>query len=153
MAHLRIAQAQRKDLSIVVSLLSEQLAEHSIPVPAQSLARAVEGVFEQPERGGVLLAWVDGLAAGVAYVSCVWAMEHGGRSAWLEELYVRPESRGKGTGEALLREVFRFCAERGCRAVDLEVEADHRRVESLYLRNGFGRLTRSRWVKLLREGF
>jgi hypothetical protein len=37
----------------------------------------------------------------------------------------------------------------GCAAVDLEVEQSHARVESLYLREGFRRHTRRRWVRVL----
>jgi GNAT superfamily N-acetyltransferase len=39
-----------------------------------------------------------------------WRGRHG---IYLEDLYVRPEMRGKGYGAALLRELARTCVERG----------------------------------------
>lgn len=39
-----------------------------------------------------------------------WLGRHG---IWLEDLYVRPEHRGRGYGQALLRELARTCLERG----------------------------------------
>lgn len=39
-----------------------------------------------------------------------WTGTHG---IYLEDLYVRPESRGGGHGKALLRELARICVERG----------------------------------------
>ena len=40
---------------------------------------------------------------------------------YLEDLYVRPEARGQGVGFALLKEVARIAAERGCERLDWSV--------------------------------
>jgi ribosomal protein S18 acetylase RimI-like enzyme len=69
--------------------------------------------------------------------------------AWLEELYVAEEGRGRGTGTALVRAACVEATRRGCRAMELEVEASHQRVAALYRREGFRPLARSRWVRLL----
>ena len=98
----------------------------------------------------MLLVARDGDAVvGVAYVSFVWALEHGGLSAWLEELYVLPALRGQGVGGRLLDQVLALARARGCAAVDLEVEAEHARSASLYARAGFRAHARARWVRPL----
>ncbi|HWM29431.1 MAG TPA: GNAT family N-acetyltransferase, partial [Woeseiaceae bacterium] len=84
-------------------------------------------------------------------VSFVWALEHGGFSAWLEELYVEPELRAGGIGTSLLHAVLAECGSLGCAALDLEIDADHERVRGLYERNGFTALPRRRVVKRLRD--
>lgn len=86
---------------------------------------------------------------GAAYVSYVWALEHGGHSGWLEELYVEPAHRGTGLGTTLLDAVLAQCAADGCAALDLEIDADHERVRPLYRRRGFAELPRRRMVKRL----
>ncbi len=135
----------------VIRLLSAQMGEHAIPTSEAKLARAVDGIFEDPARGAIFVALFDGKAAGVAYLAFTWTAEHGGKSAWLEELYVAPEYRGAGLGAKLLGEALDFARRDGCAAVDLEVEADHERVESLYRRNGFRPRTRARWVHVIRK--
>src|SRR5579872_5729184 len=40
---------------------------------------------------------------GLAYLAYTWTLEHGGQSAWLDELYVVPGERSRGVGTALLR--------------------------------------------------
>jgi ribosomal protein S18 acetylase RimI-like enzyme len=137
------------DLAAVTALLVAQLREHRVTTPDAKIASAVETVFRHPERGRILVALEDGRPVGVAALSFIWPIEHGDKSAWLEELYVDPAARNRGIGTRLLREALRTAAECGAVAVDLEVDADHARVAELYAREGFQRLPRARWVRPL----
>jgi GNAT superfamily N-acetyltransferase len=130
-------------------LLSTQLREHHVAIADAELGAAIRGVMDDPQRGLILVVYTDRRCAGAAYVSFVWALEHGGRTAWLEELYVDPEFRMAGIGTALLRAVLAECRASGCAALDLEIDADHERVRTLYERHGFEALPRRRLVKRL----
>lgn len=58
-----------------------------------------------PDAGGGLAGFA------VWFLSfSTWLGRHG---IWLEDLYVRPEHRGRGYGQALLRELARICLDRG----------------------------------------
>lgn len=137
------------ELAAVTDLLVAQLREHRVETPAAKLADALRAVLDRPERGRILVAVERGRPVGMAALSFVWPLEHGGRSAWLEELYVEPGARGRGIGTRLLEAALRVAAEEGAMAVDLEVDADHQRVARLYARHGFRRLPRARWVRAL----
>jgi len=144
-----IRPVTREDRAAVLRLLAAQLAEHAIDMPNDGLARAVDAVMADPERGRLLVALADGRAVGVAALSFVFPIEHGGRSAWLEELYVEPGHRGRGIGGALLDAACTLAAACGAAAVDLEVDAGHARAARLYERAGFRPLPRARWVRRL----
>jgi GNAT superfamily N-acetyltransferase len=144
-ASFRIREATAADRPPLADLLGRQLAEHDIDVPPARLAAAIDGVLADPSRGFFLLAEDDAGAFGVAYLAFNWTLEHAGRCAWLEELYVLPERREGGAGTAILEAAVDACRHRGCRAIDLEVEEHHRRVETLYRRHGFLPHTRHRW--------
>jgi GNAT superfamily N-acetyltransferase len=146
---LAIRVAAASDREALRALLEAQLREHEIPIESAALERAIDGVLERPERGRMLLAEQGGRAIGVATLSFVWTLEHGGRAAWLEELYVAPERRGRGTGSALLEAAIAAAADAGALAVDLEVEESHARAGGLYLRHGFRAHTRRRFVRAL----
>jgi GNAT superfamily N-acetyltransferase len=47
-----------------------------------------------------------------------WEGVHG---VYLEDVYVRPEARGTGTGKRLLAELARICVDRGYARLDLQV--------------------------------
>jgi GNAT superfamily N-acetyltransferase len=144
-----IRRATPQDRADIGRLLAAQLAEHRIHLEKARLARAIEGVLADPGRGFFLVAREADRCVGVAYVSLIWALEHGGQAAWLEELYVEPGLRQAGVGTALLEGALGQCAALGCGAVDLEIDADHERVWSLYARHGFTALPRRRIVKRL----
>ncbi len=85
----------------------------------------------------------------MAYVSFTWTLEHGGKSAWLEELYIVPAERNRGVGRAMLATVLQQANAADCAAVDLEVDTTHARAGPLYAREGFTPLSRARWVRAL----
>jgi GNAT superfamily N-acetyltransferase len=146
---VKISLAGAADAPAVVELLLAQLAEHAIHTPRPAVEHAVEGMLAEPRRGRIFVARDGDRLLGVAYVSFIWALEHGGHSAWLEELYVRPAAREHGIGSALLAAAIDFARADGCAALDLEVEEEHVRAANLYARNGFDKHSRTRWVRKL----
>jgi GNAT superfamily N-acetyltransferase len=146
---IAIARAALADRSVVADLLARQLDEHDIPIEREALLAAIDGIFADERRGLLLLARHEHRAIGVAYVSLTWSIEHGGKSSWLEELYVLPEWRERGVGTTMLESVLEEARRLGCAAVDLEVESAHERAARLYARHGFARHSRARWVKVL----
>jgi len=148
-AFLKIRFAVRSDRRALAALLVAQFREHRIAAPRARVDRAVAGLLRHPDRGRFLVAALAGRPVGLAALSFVWSLEHRGRAAWLEELYVEPGHRGRGIGRALLRAACRAAGAKRAAAVDLEVDGAHRRAARLYAREGFRPLDRARWVRRL----
>ena len=72
-----------------------------------------EWIFDKG-RAEVLLAEQDGRPVGFALVFHNLSTFLGRAVIYLEDLFVRPEARGRGAGKALLRELARLALERGC---------------------------------------
>ena len=62
----------------------------------------------------VLFVLAEGREAGFAVFFHNFSTFLGRAGIYLEDLYVLPEYRGRGLGKALLRELARLAAERGC---------------------------------------
>lgn len=60
----------------------------------------------------------DGDVAGFAVWFLSYSTWTGRHGIYLEDLYVRPERRGRGHGRALLAELARICVERGYRRLE-----------------------------------
>lgn len=147
---ISIAPATIYDCSKCAQLLVEQLAEHGVDASPQALEQVLERVVADKTRGFLLVAQHDDQLVGVAYVATILSAEHCGLVAWLEELYVTPDHRSRGIGTLLLTAVLERAREVGIVAVDLEIDAGHKRAASLYGRLGFSPLERSRWVRKLK---
>jgi putative acetyltransferase len=65
--------------------------------------------FYTPPRGRLLLAWLDGEAAGSVGVAVTSE-----RTAEMKRLYVRPAARGHSLGELLARAALRAAGDLGC---------------------------------------
>jgi GNAT superfamily N-acetyltransferase len=138
--------ARPEDADVVVALLAAQLEEHAISLAPDLLVEAVRGALEDDGRALILVARSDDRPVGLAFLSFQWTLERGGRVLWLEELYVLPELRGRGIGGQLLQATLDVARARHCRAVELEVEANHARAANLYARAGFRALDRVHWT-------
>ena len=148
-AGVTIERLDAATYSVALPLLRTQLEEHGVELTAAELEHGVRGLVSVEGRGALLVARDGERVLGVAAMSYLWTLEHGGYAAWLDELYVLPELRGRGTGSTLLAAVLETARAAGAIALDLEVEASHARVQGLYLRNGFKRLTRDRFSRAL----
>jgi GNAT superfamily N-acetyltransferase len=146
---ITIRPASAADRDDLAALLLAQLRDHGIATSDKDVVATVDALLPRTHRARFLVAVEGGRTVGVAAMSFGWPVEHAGRGAWLEELYVRPEARGRGTGTRLLEAALDLARAQGVRAVDLEIERGHQRVASLYLRHGFRPLERARWVKPL----
>ncbi len=146
---LEIRPLRPEELPAAVALLRRQLEEHDIALAEDALERSVRALGEDPSLGRVLVA-IDGSAlVGVAVLTFLWTLEHGGPGAWLDELYVDPAQRRRGIGQRLTEAALAVAAERGAVALDLEVEEGHDAAERLYRRMGFQRHRRVRWARRL----
>jgi GNAT superfamily N-acetyltransferase len=146
---VEIREGAAADRAQILALLTAQLGEHLIQPPAEALANAVDRMLECPEVGRLLVAARGAELVGVAALLFGWSVEHGGPSAWLDELYVTPAERERSIGTALLRAACAVAEAQGCRAVELEIEEGHERAAHLYRREGFRSLPRQHWSRAL----
>lgn len=113
-----IREARRDDAELVMALVRE-LAEYERAPDAVKMGAAQLAEDGFPEAGGeryfeCLIAEVEGgQAAGMALYFPVYSTWRG-RCLHLEDLFVRPQFRGRGVGRALLTRVAAIAVERGC---------------------------------------
>ncbi|MGI8889783.1 MAG: GNAT family N-acetyltransferase [Chthoniobacterales bacterium] len=139
------------DIADAALLFEMQLAEHEVQRSRTEIAASLATLLSAPEQGVVFVAFSNAKALGVAFGTRILSLEHGGWSGWLDELYVLPDWRGQKIGSALLDAVVKEAQARGWKSLDLEVDAAHHRVISLYDRNCFQPVSRRRFVRRIAE--
>ena len=114
MRELSFRYATERDVPLILSFIQE-LADYERMldqvVATEALLR--EWLFER-KKAEVLFVLEDGREVGYALFFHNFSTFLGRAGLYLEDLYVRPEHRGKGYGKAALKELARIAVERGC---------------------------------------
>ena len=97
--------------SLIRDLARYEKLEHQVVGTEQELR---DNLFGERPAAEVLLAEVDGAVAGFALFFHNYSTFLCRRGLYLEDLFVRPEHRGRGLGKALLQALARLAIERGC---------------------------------------
>ncbi|HEY4101654.1 MAG TPA: GNAT family N-acetyltransferase [Gemmatimonadales bacterium] len=110
-----IRRAMESDVPLILQLIRE-LAEyerlaHEVVATERDLHDSLFSVHPQAE---VVIAEVDGSAAGYALYFHNYSTFLCKRGLYLEDLFVRPPYRGRGVGKQLLQYLARLAVERGC---------------------------------------
>jgi len=112
--NFQIRFAAREDVPTILGFI-RALAEYERlsdeVVATEALLR--EWLFDK-QKAEVLIGEQDGRPVAFALFFHNFSTFLGRAGIYLEDLYVCPEARGKGIGKAMLRQVARLAAERGC---------------------------------------
>jgi GNAT superfamily N-acetyltransferase len=105
--------------------------------PADEGVRAMaRTLINDPSQGAVFIAREDGRAIGFATLDWKWSMLKGARIGYLEDLFVDPAARGRGTADALIQVCADRCRELGMPAMEWLTAPDNRRAQKVYDRSG-----------------
>lgn len=124
--------------------MREFYAESSYPLDEEWAADAFATLIAEPSRGAVWLMEQHGALAGHVVLSVRHAMEFGGLSAYIDDLFVRPAYRRQGAARAGVDALVAECRHRGCRSIQVEVGPDNRAANALYRSYGLAEGTDQR---------
>jgi GNAT superfamily N-acetyltransferase len=119
---LCIRPAEAKDIPLIVQLIRE-LAEYE-KEPHQAVATDQDirrDAFSVNPKFRVVIAEWGGEAAGFALFFYNYSTWMGRAGLYLEDLFVRPQFRGKGIGKALLVHLAKIAVEEGCGRFEWQV--------------------------------
>lgn len=90
----------------------------------------------------------DGVLTGYGMVAMSYSTEAGGLCAWIEDIYIEPQYRGKGYGTSFLGFVKDRYGDKAAR-IRLEAEPENERAMAVYRKAGFEILGYTQLVKEL----
>jgi GNAT superfamily N-acetyltransferase len=114
---IAIRSATRDDVGLILTLIRELARYEREPdaVLATEADLLRDGFSsDSPRRFDCLIASLDGEPAGFALYFHNYSTWRGRAGIHLEDLFVRPEFRGKGLGRALIGEVASIAVAEGC---------------------------------------
>ncbi len=122
MADIRIVEAREQDVPVILEMI-QGLAEyekltHACTATEEQLRSTL---FGQRPGAEVLLAHLDGVCVAFALFFPNYSTFLAKPGMYLEDLFVKPEARGKGAGLALLQKLAAIARERDYGRVEWSV--------------------------------
>lgn len=112
--NLTFRYARREDTALILSFIRE-LAEYEglLDEVVADETTLEEWIFNR-QKAEVIFALEDAREVGFALFFHNFSTFLGRAGIYLEDLYVRPECRGRGYGRAILKKLASIASERGC---------------------------------------
>jgi GNAT superfamily N-acetyltransferase len=112
---LKIRTATRDDVAIILQLIRDLATYERAPNEVTATEeQLVDVLFGEKPAAEVVLAFAEDVPAGFAVFFHNFSTWLGRPGLYLEDLFVKPEARGKGYGRALLVHLAKIARDRGC---------------------------------------
>ena len=113
MADVRFRFAEKKDAALILDFIRELAAYEKMDDEVVNTKEMIEDWVFDRRYAEVLFVLEDGKEVGFALFFSNYSTFVGRAGLWLEDLFVKPEYRGKGYGKALLEKLASIAVERG----------------------------------------
>ena len=111
---MQIRPARRDEVGIVLQLIHDLAVYEKAPNEVEATEKELlETIFSNDPKVFCDLVEVDGEIAGMAIWFLNYSTWQGKHGIYLEDLFIKPEYRGRGYGKALLRHLAKICDDKG----------------------------------------
>ena len=111
---LTFRNAERKDTGLILQFIKELADYEKMLDEVVSDESLLENWIFDKQKAEVIFALENGTEVGFALYFHNFSTFLGRGGIYLEDLYIRTESRGKGYGKAILKKLAQIAVERGC---------------------------------------
>jgi ribosomal protein S18 acetylase RimI-like enzyme len=129
--------ADPSDADALVEMMRDFNAHERIAFDEAEVRAVLARLFADDSLGLACLMLLGGEVAGYVVIVFGFSIEFRGRDAFVDELFVKDEYRGRGLGTAAVSFAEGVCRDHGVRALHLEVDRENTRAQSVYRRAGF----------------
>ncbi|MFY8023113.1 MAG: GNAT family N-acetyltransferase [Candidatus Nanopelagicaceae bacterium] len=111
---MQIRPARRDEVGIVLQLIHDLAVYEKAPNEVEATEKELlETIFSNDPKVFCDLVEVDGEIAGMAIWFLNYSTWQGKHGIYLEDLFIKPEYRGRGYGKALLKHLAKICDDKG----------------------------------------
>ena len=130
-------EAVESDVDALIPYIRKLYAQDLIVFEEQIVRAGLIGLIEDGSKGKVWMIRDGEQTVGYAVLTYGYSLEFHGRDAFLDELFVSEEHRGRGIGRQTVQFLLGECRKTGVHAIHLEVDRSNEKAQELYRKLGF----------------
>ncbi|MGJ8669626.1 MAG: GNAT family N-acetyltransferase [Oceanococcus sp.] len=136
-SNITLQVANESDLPQLEKLIHAYHAFEGVTSPRVDTSETVLPLLGVSNFGRIWLIKASGATAGYIAICYGYSIEMGGRDAFVDEMYLSEQYRGKEIGTAVLKLVKSEARKLDILALHLEVAQNNEHAQRLYRRSGF----------------
>ena len=125
------------DLEVIVPMMQDFYAIDNYPIQPEKTKKLFKTFIDNENLGNCWLISHNKMVVGYVILTYIFSFEYQGRIAFLDELYLTKNARGKGIGKSALEFIHNQALLKELKTIYLEVESHNEVAKKLYLSNDF----------------
>ena len=125
------------NIETITSMMQDFYAIDNYPIDIEVSKKLFQEFIADEKLGQVWLIYSNKNIVGYLILTYIFSFEYQGRIAFLDELYIKESSRGKGIGKQAINFIKVQAALTNVKLIYLELENHNENAQKLYLANDF----------------
>ena len=124
-------------IEIITSMMKDFYAIDNYPIDIEITKKLFQDFISDENLGRCWLIYNDTEIVGYFILTFIFSFEYKGRIAFIDELYINENQRGKGIGKHIINFIKEQTPKLSLKLLYLEVEHHNENAQKLYIANGF----------------
>lgn len=125
------------DIEVITQMMQDFYAIDNYPIDIEVSKKLFQEFISDDKLGKAWLIHLDEEIVGYVILTYIFSFEYKGRIAFLDELYIKENFRGKGIGKQTIDFIKVQASNQNIKLIYLEVENHNQNAQKLYLANDF----------------
>jgi len=128
---------KKSDIEIIVPMMQEFYAIDNYPIEPETTKKLFRTFIDDRNLGQCWMISYNKKVVGYVILTYIFSFEYQGRIAFLDELYISENARGKGIGKITLDFIHNQAIQNNLKLIYLEIELHNEVAKNLYLSNDY----------------
>ena len=125
------------DIEIITQMMQDFYAIDNYPMDVEVTKTLFQEFISNEHLGKSWLIYSENEIVGYIILTFIFSFEYGGKIAFLDELFIKENARGKGIGKEAIQFIQREVPKLSLKLLYLEVEPHNENAQKLYLAHDF----------------
>ena len=125
------------EIDIILKMMKEFYAIDNYPIDLEVSRKLFEEFISNKNLGQSWLIYSENEIVGYVILTYIFSIEYKGGLAFLDELFIKKDFRGKGIGQQTIKFIKTEAEKSNVKMMYLEVENHNEIAQNLYLTNNF----------------